>query len=1152
MTGPWHFSISGTVWPGSFTAPGTPTPVVNLSGTLTQSADQDGIVSGGYTLILTAAGTTWIPTIGADNSYTTGLLAGIVSAQSETYGWDNVVSAGLTYEHVTRTSDTVVTITLPAFANYAITANETLTATIPADNLENATEALVASNTVQIDNVVEAVALTGTLTTAGIEASVVDGGLTLIFTLTGDQWVATLGADNAITTAFLDGITSAQSETYGWNNVVRDNLTYAALTRDNATQATLTLPAAATYSITVNETITATIPASALVASSSQIVATPTVDVTQTSCSVSGTVTTAEEANIVAGGRTLVLTLAGAGISWETSVGDDNAVTTALIGGIDSAQSEGTGWNDVVQAGLTYANVVRTDSTTVTITLPAFASYDITADETITVTVPASAVSGSAAALTAAPTFQVLFRPTIAITGTGGSGLTELEVLTGSETLIFTVTDDEFVATLGADNAITTAFLAGITAASSPTHGWNNEVSLDYTMLTRDNATQCTLTLPATAAYEVTADETITAIVPTSALSSSQLAVTATPTVTVGHAAVAITGTGASGMTEQEVIDGSETLIFTVSNDEWVATLGADNAITTAFLAGIDGDGSGAGFWDDEVKASLTYAMLTRNSATQCTLVLPAAASYEGAETVTCTMPASALVGSSEAIVATPTISVSVPTSALITEDFEDTSYTSRGWYDVSTVANSTSEQRTGAACIEFEFDVSDQSPNGGLGRHLFTASDDITLDYWVKYSSNWEGSGVGYHPHEFYILTDADSAYVGPASATLEVLIESHHNGSTGSYMQIGIGPSGHPGEQLVTSAVVLTDAEGDNYKGDWHHIQAHLAMNSSVGVADGVAQLWFDSELVIDNSVMEYRARAGEDSMLFNQLLVAPYIGVGSPANQTMWLDDFDLYGGAPTDVYATPDIVEQQWVESDWGHLDQHIYGASDPTGLNNGVCERSTAQAYQGTYAAHIQLPSGADHTSERVISMGVNWSARQYDQASAQSYDAIYVAFWLYATNYPDTQLKFLRHWSNPGTVNNGGLFFGLGANDDYLYWGWDQEAGATNSPGWPEPWPLNAWHHIEYHYVRNGYTYPRVGFWYDGSPIWPGYPNDPGAGWELIGSHYYLDAGARGSSLGLSFCGFCDIMNATNTNGVIDYYVDGFAVSTARIGPGTV
>ncbi len=83
-----------------------------------------------------------------------------------------------------------------------------------------------------------------------------------------------------------------------------------------------------------------------------------------------------------------------------------DVVRQSIINGIDSAQSEGTGWDAVVKAGLATTSVVRTSDTVVTVTLSAFGSYNITAQETITVTVPAGALVG-AAQIVASPTFTI-------------------------------------------------------------------------------------------------------------------------------------------------------------------------------------------------------------------------------------------------------------------------------------------------------------------------------------------------------------------------------------------------------------------------------------------------------------------------------------------------------------------------------------------------------------------------------------------------------------------------------------------------------------------------------------------------------------------------------------------------------------------------
>lgn len=120
---------------------------------------------------------------------------------------------------------------------------------------------------------------------------------------------------------------------------------------------------------------------------------------------VSGTaIASIAETDIVTGGKTIVITLTGD--TWVTAGATFDAQRQNIINGLDSAQSEGTGWDAVVKAGLAVTTVVRTDSTTVTITLSAFGTYDITAQETITVTVPSTALNGGQQ-LIASPTFTV-------------------------------------------------------------------------------------------------------------------------------------------------------------------------------------------------------------------------------------------------------------------------------------------------------------------------------------------------------------------------------------------------------------------------------------------------------------------------------------------------------------------------------------------------------------------------------------------------------------------------------------------------------------------------------------------------------------------------------------------------------------------------
>lgn len=126
--------------------------------------------------------------------------------------------------------------------------------------------------------------------------------------------------------------------------------------------------------------------------------------VASASAALTGTLLTAEESDIVTGGRTLIITLTND--TWVASGATFDAQRQNIINGVTAAQSETTGWNNQVRDNEVVGSVVRTSDTVVTITWSAAASYDITANEIITVTVPATALTG-AGALVATPTIQI-------------------------------------------------------------------------------------------------------------------------------------------------------------------------------------------------------------------------------------------------------------------------------------------------------------------------------------------------------------------------------------------------------------------------------------------------------------------------------------------------------------------------------------------------------------------------------------------------------------------------------------------------------------------------------------------------------------------------------------------------------------------------
>ena len=122
-------------------------------------------------------------------------------------------------------------------------------------------------------------AVTGTATASITEADVVAGGKTIIITLTGDTWIAAGAASFDLQRLnIIQGLDSAQSEALGWNLQVRDTEVATAVVRTSDTVVTITLSASALYNITAQETITVTVPSTAVV-SGQTINATPTFSV---------------------------------------------------------------------------------------------------------------------------------------------------------------------------------------------------------------------------------------------------------------------------------------------------------------------------------------------------------------------------------------------------------------------------------------------------------------------------------------------------------------------------------------------------------------------------------------------------------------------------------------------------------------------------------------------------------------------------------------------------------------------------------------------------------------------------------------------------------------------------------------------------------
>ncbi len=291
-----------------------------------------------------------------------------------------------------------------------------------------------------------------------------------------------------------------------------------------------------------------------------------------------------------------------------------------------------------------------------------------------------------------------------------------------------------------------------------------------------------------------------------------------------------------------------------------------------------------------------------------------------------------------------------VPSGAILFQErFDDADFEARDWYDGPAGSIAASEHAPGSAsAFECTFEAGSQGCRGGTpSRHKFAPTSRIYLSFYVKHSSNWVGSQRPYHPHLLHFVTDADDDYVGPAYSHLTTYIESPNGtpflglqdsrnvdstcilrnddsfvGCGGDFESYSFGENRSvcacnglvgdldgrdcfdAGDYWYSSRswraddVYFRDEPGAYDKTSWHFIEAYFEMNSvsgGVGIADGKIRYLYDGEVLISSDHVLLRTSANA-TMQFNQFLIAPYIGDGSPVTQTIWLDDITVATGRP----------------------------------------------------------------------------------------------------------------------------------------------------------------------------------------------------------------------------------------------------------------
>lgn len=284
----------------------------------------------------------------------------------------------------------------------------------------------------------------------------------------------------------------------------------------------------------------------------------------------------------------------------------------------------------------------------------------------------------------------------------------------------------------------------------------------------------------------------------------------------------------------------------------------------------------------------------------------------------------------------------------LFNEPFENDDFEARGWYDSTGGTIDTGVAAPGStASFNCHWNNGGTTCSGGTPqRHEFTATQTLAVSFWLKLGAagnTWVGSGATYHPHLFQFLTDADGPFVGPNSALFSALIETHvftprlamadsmainvtaatstpgaganllasttaHavagcNGSqNGSAQCYACPPPDYPNTGAYCNGT-FWDAAAPAFVNDtWAFVETYFQMNTVTGStpnADGIMRMWVDGVQVV-NITNAYFLSGQNPARAFDKLILAPYMGDGSPKAQDLWIDNLTIatsFATAPT---------------------------------------------------------------------------------------------------------------------------------------------------------------------------------------------------------------------------------------------------------------
>lgn len=670
----YHGSI--TINPNTNTISWSPTPALTESLITT---------TGGGTLRMTLSDNTWANDFGANLARETALLNGF-TASTDLTAWNKVKTAILLADSnfvlsTTSVANDTLTVKIPITSDYSISADQLVTVMVPSTVLTNN---YPLSNQLTFTITADpAVAVSGTLVNGATEMDIVNGGKTIVATLTNAKWDPSVTIDKTKREQLVDnllngavGIVPADQSAWITDDIpiIKAGATYE-LSSDHSA-VTITLPPVPAFNISGTITITSQVPSgSALIVPSAGLAYTGTGSLSFTIVPVNNqsayiTVPSVTESDIVTGGKTLIITLGND--FWAQDVVSTPSTLDALIAGI-TPTATGTSWANV-QNTIKATNVTRVSNTKLSITLPPVFNYSIDQDQTINVNIPKVALATSTGAISAGSfTVQAV---TATLSGTSvTTPLNSAAVVAGGKTIVITLKNATWTSDATSVSRLSDLLSCFTSNSTSTPTNWSqiskNITPQDLSISSSDNHV-LTIQLPPIADYTWDqSSEQVTFSIASSLFPKfineslgTAKTLTSSSKVQIGQTVQAVTATLSGNMTVSEVVQGGKQITVTLVNGSWDPKLPSTSSEISALVNGFTASSDSASWTkvQSALKSSAAIFALSASN-TVLTITLPPVPSYDPAnlQIVKLIIPKAVLISATDNVSATGTVQISLP-----------------------------------------------------------------------------------------------------------------------------------------------------------------------------------------------------------------------------------------------------------------------------------------------------------------------------------------------------------------------------------------------------------------------------------------------------------------------------------------------------------